>query len=56
MEYTRVKRKKYSPFKVGYSIDAAQKSLDGVQFPWFMIKELHEVPQKIKEQVTNPTN
>ncbi|MHA1453694.1 MAG: glutamine--fructose-6-phosphate transaminase (isomerizing), partial [Promethearchaeota archaeon] len=39
------KKKDISPFKVGYSIDAAQKSLDGVQFPWFMIKELHEVPQ-----------
>ncbi|MHA1111286.1 MAG: glutamine--fructose-6-phosphate transaminase (isomerizing) [Promethearchaeota archaeon] len=48
------KKKDISPFKVGYSIDAAQKSLDGVQFPWFMIKELHEVPQKIKEQVQIP--
>ena len=48
------KKKDISPFEVGYSIDAAQKSLDGVQFPWFMIKELHEVPQKIKEQVQIP--
>ncbi len=48
------KKKNISPFEVGYSIDAAQKSLDGVQFPWYMIKELHEVPQKIKEQVQIP--
>jgi len=47
-------KKEISPFKVGYSMDAAQKSLDGVQFPWFMIKELHEVPQKIMEQVQIP--
>jgi glucosamine--fructose-6-phosphate aminotransferase (isomerizing) len=47
-------KKKFSQFKVGYSIDAAQKSLDGKMFPWFMIKELHEVPQKIREQVQIP--
>ncbi len=48
------KQKEFSQFQVGYSIDAAQKSLDGKTFPWFMIKELHEVPQKIKEQVQIP--
>ena len=48
------KKKDHSHFEVGYTIDAAQKTLDGVQFPWFMIKELHEVPQKIKEQVQVP--
>ncbi len=50
------KKKDYSHFKVSYTIDAAQKTLDGKQFPWFMIKELHEVPQKIKEQVQVPQN
>ncbi|MHA2001436.1 MAG: glutamine--fructose-6-phosphate transaminase (isomerizing) [Promethearchaeota archaeon] len=43
--------KKIEPFEVTYSMDAAQKVLDGKQYPWFMIKELHEVPRKIKEQM-----
>ncbi|MBN2155108.1 MAG: glutamine--fructose-6-phosphate transaminase (isomerizing) [Candidatus Lokiarchaeota archaeon] len=47
-------QKEISPFEVSYTMDAAQKTLDGVQFPWYMIKELHEVPQKIKEQVQIP--
>lgn len=39
------------PIQVQWSIDAAEKSLDGKEFKWFMHKELHEVPRKIKDQV-----
>jgi glutamine---fructose-6-phosphate transaminase (isomerizing) len=40
--------------QVQWSIDAAQKSLDGVDYKWFMHKELHEVPRKIKDQLRIP--
>nr|MDO8116435.1 isomerizing glutamine--fructose-6-phosphate transaminase [Candidatus Sigynarchaeota archaeon] len=40
--------------QVQWSIDAAQKSLDGVEYKWFMHKELHEVPRKIKDQIRIP--
>lgn len=43
-----------TPMQVQWSIDAAQKSLDGVEYKWFMHKELHEVPRKIKDQVRIP--
>jgi len=42
------------PIEVQWSIDAAQKSLDGVEYKWFMHKELHEVPRKIKDQMRVP--
>ena len=38
-------------FEVQWSIDAAEKSLDGREYKWFMHKELHEVPRKVKDQV-----
>lgn len=47
-------RRKIHPFQVNYTMDAAQKVLDGMQYPWFMIKELHEVPRKIKDQINVP--
>ncbi len=47
-------QKSIKPFKVNYTMDAAQKVLDGVQYPWFMIKELHEVPRKLKDQINVP--
>ncbi len=37
--------------EVKWSIDAAQKVLDGKEYKWFMHKELHEVPRRVKEQV-----
>ncbi|MHA1871679.1 MAG: glutamine--fructose-6-phosphate transaminase (isomerizing) [Promethearchaeota archaeon] len=40
--------------EVKWSIDAAEKVLDGKEYKWFMHKELHEVPRKIKEQVKMP--
>lgn len=40
--------------QVQWSIDAAQKSLDGVEYKWYMHKELHEVPRKIKDQIRIP--
>ncbi|MCF2139513.1 MAG: glutamine--fructose-6-phosphate transaminase (isomerizing) [Candidatus Lokiarchaeota archaeon] len=39
-------------FQVNYSIDAAQKVLDGKAYKWFMHKELHEVPRKIRDQMS----
>ncbi|MHA1733283.1 MAG: glutamine--fructose-6-phosphate transaminase (isomerizing) [Promethearchaeota archaeon] len=42
------------PIEVQWSIDAAAKSLDGREYKWFMHKELHEVPRKVREQVTMP--
>jgi glucosamine--fructose-6-phosphate aminotransferase (isomerizing) len=42
------------PFEVEWSIDAAEKSLDGMEYKWFMHKELHEVPRKIKDQLRVP--
>jgi glucosamine--fructose-6-phosphate aminotransferase (isomerizing) len=39
---------------VQWSIDAAEKSLDGKEYKWFMHKELHEVPRKIKDQIRVP--
>ena len=44
----------YKQLKVNYSIEAAQKVLDGKEFDWFMHKEMHEVPRKIKDQVNMP--
>ena len=40
--------------EVQWSIDAAEKSLDGKEYKWFMHKELHEVPRKIRDQVKMP--
>lgn len=40
--------------KVQWSIDAAAKVLDGREYKWFMHKELHEVPRKVREQVKMP--
>jgi glucosamine--fructose-6-phosphate aminotransferase (isomerizing) len=43
------------PTTINWSIDAAEKVLDGKEYKWFMHKELHEVPKKIKEQLrANP--
>lgn len=42
------------PITIKWSIDAAQKTLDGKQYKWFMHKELHEVPRKVKDQVLAP--
>lgn len=42
------------PISVQWSIDAAAKVLDGKEYKWFMHKELHEVPVKVKEQVNVP--
>lgn len=39
---------------ITWSIDAAEKSLDGKEYKWFMHKELHEVPRRVKEQVEMP--
>ena len=44
----RVKR---DPMQVQWSIDAAEKVLDGKEYKWFMHKELHEVPEVIKKQL-----
>ena len=41
-------------FEVQWSLDAAEKSLDGKDYKWFMHKELHEVPRKVKDQVKMP--
>ncbi len=42
------------PITVEWSIDAAAKVLDGKEYKWFMHKELHEVPRKVREQVNVP--
>ncbi len=47
-------KRERNPITVQWSIDAAQKSLDGVEYKWFMHKELHEVPRKVKDQVRVP--
>lgn len=47
-------KREREPFEVQWSIDAAEKSLDGKEYKWFMHKELHEVPRKIKDQVNMP--
>ncbi len=47
-------KRERDPITVQWSIDAAQKSLDGKEYKWFMHKELHEVPRKVKEQVHAP--
>ncbi len=39
---------------VQWSINAAEKSLDGKEYKWFMHKELHEVPRKVHDQVHVP--
>jgi glucosamine--fructose-6-phosphate aminotransferase (isomerizing) len=44
------------PITVQWSIDAAAKSLDGKEYKWFMHKELHEVPNKVKDQIRMPQN
>ncbi|UYP45539.1 Glutamine--fructose-6-phosphate aminotransferase [isomerizing] [Candidatus Lokiarchaeum ossiferum] len=41
-------------FTVDYSMDAAQKVLDGKEYKWFMHKEMHEIPRKIIDQVRMP--
>lgn len=48
------KEKAFRQFQVNYTMDAAQKVLDGHQYKWFMHKELHEVPRKIRDQVGMP--
>jgi glucosamine--fructose-6-phosphate aminotransferase (isomerizing) len=48
------KQKQRKPFTVQWSIDAAAKVLDGKEYKWFMHKELHEVPRKIKDQIKVP--
>ncbi|MBN1982543.1 MAG: glutamine--fructose-6-phosphate transaminase (isomerizing) [Chitinivibrionales bacterium] len=48
------KQRHREPITVKWSIDAAAKVLDGKEYKWFMHKELHEVPRKIKEQVGMP--
>jgi glucosamine--fructose-6-phosphate aminotransferase (isomerizing) len=47
-------KKKLDMMDVKYSMEAAQKVLDGKSYKWFMHKELHEVPRKIKEQIMMP--
>ena len=42
------------PIEIQWSIDAAEKVLDGIEYKWFMGKELHEVPRKIKDQIRIP--
>ncbi|MHA1777932.1 MAG: glutamine--fructose-6-phosphate transaminase (isomerizing) [Promethearchaeota archaeon] len=44
-------KKELNHFEVKYTIDAAQKVLDGKPYKWFMHKELHEVPRKIRDQM-----
>jgi glucosamine--fructose-6-phosphate aminotransferase (isomerizing) len=46
--------RKREPITVQWSIDAAAKVLDGREYKWFMHKELHEVPRKVKDQVKMP--
>jgi glucosamine--fructose-6-phosphate aminotransferase (isomerizing) len=47
-------KRERKPITVQWSIDAAQKSLDGKEYKWFMHKELHEVPRKVHDQVRAP--
>ncbi len=47
-------KREREPIEVQWSIDAAQKVLDGREYKWFMHKELHEVPRKVHEQVHMP--
>jgi glucosamine--fructose-6-phosphate aminotransferase (isomerizing) len=47
-------RRQREPITVKWSIDAAAKALDGKEYKWFMHKELHEVPRKIKDQIRMP--
>ena len=44
-------QKSFNQFQVNYTMDAAQKVLDGKSYKYFMHKELHEVPRKIRDQV-----
>lgn len=48
------KKRERKPVNIQWSVDAAAKSLDGKEYKWFMHKELHEVPRKIKDQVKMP--
>ncbi len=41
---------KRDPYDVQWSIDAAEKG----GYPYFMLKELHEVPAKVKDQIRTP--
>jgi glucosamine--fructose-6-phosphate aminotransferase (isomerizing) len=47
-------RREREPIEIQWSIDAAEKVLDGIEYKWFMGKELHEVPRKIKDQIRIP--
>ncbi|MHA1511870.1 MAG: glutamine--fructose-6-phosphate transaminase (isomerizing) [Promethearchaeota archaeon] len=47
-------KKKLDMMDVKYSMEDAEKVLDGKSYKWFMHKELHEVPRKIKEQIMMP--
>jgi glutamine---fructose-6-phosphate transaminase (isomerizing) len=54
LDVTTGETRERNPVQVQWSIDAAAKVLDGREFTWFMHKELHEVPAKIKDQVHIP--
>ncbi len=41
---------KRDPYEVQWSIDAAEKG----GYPYFMLKELHEVPVKVRDQIRSP--
>jgi glucosamine--fructose-6-phosphate aminotransferase (isomerizing) len=41
---------KRDPYEVQWSIDAAEKG----GYPYFMLKELHEVPVKVRDQIRTP--
>jgi glucosamine--fructose-6-phosphate aminotransferase (isomerizing) len=45
------KKQERKPINIEWSVDAAEKVLDGKEYKWFMHKELHEIPQKIREQL-----
>lgn len=49
-------KRERDPITVQWSIDAAAKVLDGKEYKWFMHKELHEVPRKVKDQVNMTQN
>jgi len=48
------KKQERKPINIEWSVDAAEKVLDGKEYKWFMHKELHEIPQKIREQLRIP--
>ncbi len=47
-------RKALDRIHISYTMEAAQKVLDGKPYKWFMHKELHEVPRKIRDQLLYP--